>query len=512
MRDEDNPFARPLEVRGGVLVADGYGVRVRVERGRLVVSDGVGEHGRRVELARATAGLRRLVLLGEAGYVTLEALRWIAGVGAALVHLDRDGTLLAHSASLGLDHPALRRAQARAWGTRAGEAVARHLVATKLRGQLALLDRPPGGPASRPALEAALAEVGRAEGLPRIRLAEAGGAKAYWAAWEGVPVRFARRDEGRVPDHWKRFGGRASPLTGGPRLAADPANAILNYLYALAEAEARLACLAVGLDPGVGVLHADQRARDSMALDLLEAVRPAVDGYLLDLLGSRTFRARDFHEDRRGSCRLLRPLAHALAATSPAWARAVAPVAEEVARMLAGGDLPTPLTQDRRSAGRDGVRRRPRRVREARPPMLPACRSCGGAVPRGRLFCDRCLPEVDRERFERFQRSGPAALARMRAEGRDPMTDPEVRRRLSSSQARRLAADAAWDRGHPEAPDPEVFRREILPRLRGVPLRRMVEATGLSLRHCPRIRRGEAVPHPRHWEALQALTAREGGP
>jgi hypothetical protein len=51
-----------------------------------------------------------------------------------------------------------------------------------------------------------------------------------------------------------------------------------------------------------------------------------------------------------------------------------------------------------------------------------------------------------------------------------------------------------------------VFKREILPLIQEVPLRRLVEATGLSLRYCSLIRRDEKVPHPRHWEALREVT------
>jgi hypothetical protein len=36
-------------------------------------------------------------------------------------------------------------------------------------------------------------------------------------------------------------------------------------------------------------------------------------------------------------------------------------------------------------------------------------------------------------------------------------------------------------------------QREVLPGLQDVTIRRIVEATGLSLRHCARIRRGEVV-------------------
>ena len=41
----------------------------------------------------------------------------------------------------------------------------------------------------------------------------------------------------------------------------NPANAMLNYLYAVLESEARLAIAALGLDPGLGFWHVDaQRA------------------------------------------------------------------------------------------------------------------------------------------------------------------------------------------------------------------------------------------------------------
>jgi CRISPR/Cas system-associated endonuclease Cas1 len=50
----------------------------------------------------------------------------------------------------------------------------------------------------------------------------------------------------------------------------------LNYLYAVLESEARLAISTLGLDPGLGVLHADSQVRDSLAFDVMEPVRPMV--------------------------------------------------------------------------------------------------------------------------------------------------------------------------------------------------------------------------------------------
>ena len=49
------------------------------------------------------------------------------------------------------------------------------------------------------------------------------------------------------------------------------------------------------------------------------------------------------------------------------------------------------------------------------------------------------------------------------------------------------------------------FRRDILPGLQGVMLRRIMEATGLSKRFASQIRNGLAVPHRRHWPSLATL-------
>jgi hypothetical protein len=139
------------------------------------------------------------------------------------------------------------------------------------------------------------------------------------AAWSSLPIPFSARDATQVPEHWRTFGQRSSLLSKGPRLATNPAGAILNYLYSLVEAETILACHAVGLDPGVGIFHVDQRDRGSLALDLMEAVRPLVDSYVLALLTQRTLSARDFVETRQGACRLKPRLAGQVAETLPAW-------------------------------------------------------------------------------------------------------------------------------------------------------------------------------------------------
>jgi hypothetical protein len=48
-----------------------------------------------------------------------------------------------------------------------------------------------------------------------------------------------------------------------------------------------------------------------------------------------------------------------------------------------------------------------------------------------------------------------------------------------------------------------VFVREILPTIQSLPLSDLVRATGLTHGYLSTVRRGEKVPHPRHWPALR---------
>ncbi len=492
--------------RGGVVVASGYGLKVYVERGHLAVHDGIGGDRRTRRYARVHSGVERLVVLGQSGYVTFDALKWLRDIGAAFVQIDSDARLVASTASVGTDQPALRRAQALAADAAVGTEVARSLLRDKIRGQATL--RPELGNDQRPQFfDAALAEMDHADTIEQLLGVEAAAALAYWEAWRGLDVRFGARDRADAPTHWLTFGQRHSPLTSSPRLAANPPIAILNYLYSFLEAEATLACHAVGLDPGLGVFHRDRKSRNSLALDIMEACRPAVDAYLLALLQQRTLRRRDFVETRRGVCRLLPGLAKELAVTAPVWRRHVAPVAERVARMLAvaaGQDAPaTQLTGTARRQAWDGRRRRPKRSSSDNLSLPSTCRACGGELAnRRRRVCDGCRRDRAIEAGKAARPVAAAVLDQLRDGGRDPAHGGDAARRRGLKNRSHQAAVSKWN-SHHDKPDRALFSRELTPRLRRLTTKELVEATGLSEHYCSLIRLGKRIPHPRHWEALR---------
>ena len=227
------------------------------------------------------------------------------------------------------------------------------------------------------------AELTSASVLESVLAIEATAAAVYWSAWSNLEIFYPRTDLARIPQHWRTFGARVSPLTGSPRLAVNPPNAILNYHYAILESEAHLAAAELGLDPGLGVLHKDRPNRESLACDLMEPIRPLIDAYVFDWLQRGPLRREWFFEQANGNCRLMGSFTAQLSETALTWRRAVAPYADEAARIFwqsrqkNSNPLPTRLTQARRSEAKAG-----NLVASAShiPQAKGRCHLCGSAV------------------------------------------------------------------------------------------------------------------------------------
>jgi CRISPR-associated endonuclease Cas1 len=342
----------------GVLALSGFGIKVRMQSGHLEIEDGIGPERRRIRLARVGHGLKRLVIVGSDGFISLAALQWLADQDASFVMLNPDGTVLASTGPVRPSESKLRRAQALAHSSGAAISISRELIARKLFGQEDVARNKLLDTRTADSIARFRAELPSADSISSIRLVESHAARAYWSAWSTLPINFPKNDLPRTPDHWLSFGARVSPLTGSPRLAANPPNAILNYLYSVVESEARLGAAILGLDPGLGVLHVDTSARDSLACDVMEPVRYEVDAYLLDWITRQPLRREWFVEQSDGNCRLTASFAARLSETAPTWRRAVAPIAGWVARAIwstirrPDAPMPTRLTHNNKRSQR----------------------------------------------------------------------------------------------------------------------------------------------------------------
>jgi CRISPR-associated endonuclease Cas1 len=492
--------------KSGVLVLNGYGIRVQVNAGHLILHDGIADERRTIRLPRVNHGLKRLVMIGSDGFITLEALRWISDVGAAFVMLDRRGKVLTVTGPVAPSDSKLRRAQSLALVNGTALKISKELISQKLAGQELVVRDMRHDPAAGDAIARFADKLPSAESIEVVRLIEAQAARCYWQSWNNLPIQWPRKDEPRVPEHWKRFGSRISPLTHSPRLASSPPNALLNLLYGILESEARLSAVAMGMDPAIGFLHVDTPNRDSLACDIMEPVRPKCDAFVLHWLQSEPLRRSDFWEDRNGNCRLASSLAIKLCETSDTWRRLIAPVAEYVAQetwssisrrtsSLAQRGLATRLTQRTKRAvkGTDIPS-----VNAPKPETV--CRGCGAATRRGK-HCPKCGREVSREKLIKLAKAGRVAAR-----------NPESRKKHSETQRRHEAAKRAWCASpKPDWPNEDIYVRQIQPRLARVTISALASSLGVSEPYAAYVRSGRHRPHPRHWQVLAELAGVSGG-
>jgi len=261
----------------------------------------------------------------------------------------------------------------------------------------------------------------------------------------------------------------------------------------------------------------------TLALDFMEAARPAVDAWWLGLLQRHVFARRDFSERGAGDVRCTLHLKLVLAETVSLWRQAIAPWAEWCAGSLTAGraiavpsdgarerlGIATHLTGRNRSRGRDGIRKRAVGTAAAAAQEIDRrlCQGCGllfSADGRRakRAYCPDCREMVREEALSHFQAAGPATLARERATGVDSSHTEAAQTKRHETQKARANARADWGDSH--ALDPAAWQH-ILAGLQQVSLRALRRATGLSLTYCGQIKRGERVPHPVRWAAIQAI-------
>lgn len=485
--------------RSGVLTLTGFGIKVRMQAGHLEIEDGIGPERRKIRLARVGHRLHRLVMIGSDGFITFEALRWLADQDAAFVMLDRDGRVLATTGPVRSSDARLRRAQALANYSGASLRIAKELITRKLVGQEQLAHYKLQDSTAAQEIAQCRSAIATAESIPAVRSIEARAAAAYWWAWRNVPITFPKNDLPRVPDHWRVFGSRTSPLTGSPRLAANPANAMLNYLYTLLASEARLAAAALGLDPGLGFLHLDTPARDSLASDLMEPIRPNIDAYVLDWIQQQPLRREWFFEQRDGNCRLMASFAIRLTETAPMWERAVAPLAEWVAKELwqrkrtpeQKREPPTRLTQARRREAQRGTSLQPEL---AAPRREHICRGCGKPLTRGQHHCLQCGIGTATENL--------VAAARL---GRAVAHTPEARVKEGQKQRQHAKARETWEPSNqPAWLTAKIYSNKIQPLLAKLSNSVIAKQIAVSRWYAGRIRKGDS-PHPRHWPKLAQL-------
>ena len=136
-------------------------------------------------------------------------------------------------------------------------------------------------------LQGLLPQIAAETDLDSLRGLEGSGAAAYFSVLDDMILQgketFYFRERSRRP-----------PL--------DPFNALLSFAYSLLAHDCASALESVGLDAYVGYLHRDRPGRESLALDLMEELRPCfADRFVLTLINNRVLKAADFDVRESGA-------------------------------------------------------------------------------------------------------------------------------------------------------------------------------------------------------------------
>ena len=221
------------------------------------------------------------------------------GVGVSL--MTESGRFLARVTGPVSGNVLLRRQQYRAADANAEALpIVKAIVAAKIaNSRLVLLRgaRETGDEACRTRLRAKaqhLSHMGAAA-MQSVSIDEARGfeglaAQDYFSVFNQLIVAEPRSGEGF------HFQGRSR------RPPLDRPNAMLSFVYALLRHDIESALESVGLDPAVGFLHTDRPGRPSLALDMMEEMRPHLaDRLVLTLINRRQVQASGFTTEDGGS-------------------------------------------------------------------------------------------------------------------------------------------------------------------------------------------------------------------
>lgn len=89
------------------------------------------------------------------------------------------------------------------------------------------------------------------------------------------------------------------------RPSLDNVNAMLSFAYSLLTNDCAAALESVGLDSYVGFMHRDRPGRTSLALDLMEELRPCfADRFVLTLVNNKVMQPGDFEKSESGAVKI----------------------------------------------------------------------------------------------------------------------------------------------------------------------------------------------------------------
>src|SRR5258707_4848321 len=220
-----------------VWTAHDYGIQIIVNQGHQTVRDGIGRQRRERRIPRADRIVKRLIITGPDGYVSLSALRLCDEHGITVVTTrSNDELTTTWAPNSRIQDVQLLRNQVIAAETDRGTDVARELLTRKVSGQAEIILKLTGDLDVYEKLDRFATQMQDAPAIPVLSELEGWAAKEYFALWAGlVHIPWSQSDLGRIPENWIGYPGRSTSIVSGGRKynATNPVNAMLNFAYTL---------------------------------------------------------------------------------------------------------------------------------------------------------------------------------------------------------------------------------------------------------------------------------------
>jgi CRISPR-associated endonuclease Cas1 len=316
------------------LILCGHGISLNIDRGRLIVRDGLTHYPQERRIFEYFKGAvdrpSRIIVLDGSGSLSFDVITWLSEQSIPLFRVNWQGEVVSVIGGTGFAQDPERvrwQIETRHDEERRLEFSSR-LIAEKLESSVKTMVTCVADSRSRAIAiaraEGAISKLrgGHVRSIEDVRTAEAWSAAAYFQSWAGISINWKSKWRHPVPESWLRVGPRRSSRGGRfatNRNATHPVNAILNYAYAVARSQVHIEAAAGGYDPCRGIMHHDREDTQAFVYDLIEPRRPLVDAAVLRFVQASEFTGADFALRPNGVCRVAPQLARVIAhSISPA--------------------------------------------------------------------------------------------------------------------------------------------------------------------------------------------------
>jgi CRISP-associated protein Cas1 len=278
-----------------LLILNGHGLSMHVDSARLIIKDGRSDDAEPQEyiFKPKRIDVEHIVVYGQSGSISVDAIRWLIKHNVQVSILDWNGKLLTTMLPPEGVTVDIKFAQYQAHQDNTKHlSLAKNFINAKFVKQQAFLD---WLQSRYPTVETNFSKIskqlGFAKSVKEIILIESQVAQFYWEQFaKAVPKK-----------HEFEF---RKNFTTNMMGSSDEVNTMLNYGYALLEAECLRAINSIGLDRHVGFVHELRSGSNALAYDFQELFRYIVDMTVIALLEANIMQKSDFIRTENYSLRL----------------------------------------------------------------------------------------------------------------------------------------------------------------------------------------------------------------